>query len=220
MDDVFGALKKTGLFDGLPEEVMLREVLSHGQLQVYGKGQHLIQSQQVVNRFGVILSGRVNIMHIFPDGNSGLMSVLTSGAVLAADLICTRTRISPYHAVAVAETRVLYFSMELLTVSGMLAEFWRQRVLNNLLVLISQENMKKEYRLAILSQRGLRERIMTFLTMQASRLQDTTFRISFSREELASYLCVNRSALSHELSVMQQEGLITFRKNVFTLHKI
>ena len=62
--------------------------------------------------------------------------------------------------------------------------------------------------------------ITTFLTMQASRLQDTTFRISFSREELASYLCVNRSALSHELSVMQQEGLITFRKNVFTLHKI
>ena len=72
MDDVFGALKKTGLFDGLPEEVMLREVLPHGQLQAYGKGQHLIQSQQVVNRFGVILSGRVNIMHIFPDGRHGL----------------------------------------------------------------------------------------------------------------------------------------------------
>ena len=220
MDDVFSVLKKTELFDGLPEEVMLREILPHGQLQAYGKGQHLIQSQQVVNRFGVILSGRVNIMHIFPDGNSGLMSVLTSGAVLAADLICTRTRISPYHAMAVAETYVMYFPMELLTTSERLTDSRRQTALNNLLLLISQENMKKEYRLAILSQRGLRERIITFLTMQASRIQDTTIRISFSREELASYLCVNRSALSHELSMMQQEGLITFRKNVFTLHKI
>ena len=115
---------------------------------------------------------------------------------------------------------MLYFSMKLLTASELLTDSRRQMVLNNLLLLISQENMKKEYRLAILSQRGLRERIITFLTMQASRIQDTTIRISFSREELASYLCVNRSALSHELSMMQREGLITFRKNSFRLHKI
>lgn len=219
MDDMLRVLKKTELFDGLPEEVLLREILPHGQVQRYGKGQHLIQSQQLVSRFAVVLSGRINITHIFPDGNSSLMSVLTSGGILAADLICTRTRISPYHAIAAAETCVCSLPMELLITPGGVAECWRQAVRNNLLLLISQENMKKEYRLAILSQRGLRERIMTFLTMQASRIQDTTVRISFSREELASYLCVNRSALSHELSRMQQEGWITFRKNVFTLHK-
>ena len=78
--------------------------------------------------------------------------------------------------------------------------------------------MKKEYRLAILSQNGLRERITTYLTMQASRRQKTAFTIPYSREELAAFLCVNRSALSHELSRMQSEGLITFRKNYFCLH--
>ena len=54
--------------------------------------------------------------------------------------------------------------------------------------------------------------------MQASRLQRTDFSIPYSREELAAFLCVNRSALSHELSRMQQEGLSTFRKNRFCLH--
>jgi len=71
--------------------------------------------------------------------------------------------------------------------------------------------------LAILSLKGLRERIMTYLRMQSARRGKTTFAISFSREELADFLCVNRSALSHELSLMQQEGLIQFRKNVFTV---
>lgn len=220
MGDLLNILINSNIFAELPETVILDEILPHGQVQRYGKGQYLIQHQQLVNRFAVILSGRVNIMHIFPEGSSSLMTVLTDGAVLAADLIFTRTRISPYHAMAVAETCVVYFPVELLTTAGLLTESWRQAVLNNLLMLISQENIKKEYRLAILSQRGLRERIMTFLTMQANRIQDTTVRISFSREELASYLCVNRSALSHELSMMQQEGLITFRKNVFTIHKI
>ena len=87
-----------------------------------------------------------------------------------------------------------------------------------LAVWISNGNIKKEYRLAILSQKGLRERILTYLTMQASRRQTTAFAIPFSREELAAYLCVNRSALSRELSLMQEEGLITFQKNHFRLH--
>ncbi len=90
-------------------------------------------------------------------------------------------------------------------------------MLDQLLTLIAQENMKKEYRLAILSQKGLRERILTYLTMQVRKRGSNTIKVSFSREEMASFLCVNRSALSHELSLMQREGIIRFRKNVFTL---
>ena len=86
-----------------------------------------------------------------------------------------------------------------------------------LLTWVSNENMKKEYRLAILSQKGLRERIWTYLTMQSLRLQRNAFAIPFTREEMAAFLCVNRSALSHELSRMQQEGLLTFHKNFFSL---
>ena len=43
------------------------------------------------------------------------------------------------------------------------------------------------------------------------------FTIPFSRQELADYLGVDRSALSGELSKMQKDGLIQFRKNHFTL---
>ena len=34
---------------------------------------------------------------------------------------------------------------------------------------------------------------------------------------MASYMCVNRTSLSHELSLMEQEGIISFDKNTFTL---
>ena len=220
MEDILNVLKDTEIFAGLPEEVILREIMPHRQLQVYAKGQYLIEPQQRVNKFAVILSGKVHIMHIFPEGSYSLMSALTAGEILGADLICTRSQIAPYHAVASVPSRVLYFPVELLTKPGLLQENHRLLALNSLLTLISHENMKKEYRLAILSQKGLRERIITYLTMQSARLRKTTFSISFSREELAAFLCVNRSALSHELSLMQQEGLIAFHKNIFTLQNI
>ena len=94
---------------------------------------------------------------------------------------------------------------------------WNLKIVENALKLISHENMRKEYRLAILSRKGLRERILTYLMMQSGRRKKATFTIPFTREELASFLCVNRSAMCHELSLMQQEGLISFRKNEFTL---
>ena len=218
MNDALKILKKAVLFAGIPDEVLLREILPHGQLQQYVREQFLIEPQQQVTRFGVILSGKVHVMHLFPEGTYSLMSVLTAEKILGADLICTRSQISPYHAIAAAPTDVMYFPASMLTHPGLLQETLRLDVLNRLLTLISQENMKKTYRLAILSQKGLRERIMAYLTMQAARLQSNTFSIPFSREELASFLCVNRSALSHELSLMQQENLISFRKNVFTIH--
>ena len=43
------------------------------------------------------------------------------------------------------------------------------------------------------------------------------FTIPYNREELAKFLCVNRSALSHELSNMQKEGLIKYNKNKFEI---
>lgn len=220
MDSLLEILKKTELFVTLPDVVLTEEILPHSQLQTYRKGQFLIEPQQRMNKFGVILSGKVQILHLFPEGNYSLMSVLGPGEILGADLICTKSQLSPYHALAASGARVVFFPAELLTAPGHIREPWRQDVVRQLLLLISQENMKKEYRLAILSQKGLRERIVTYLTMQSARRQQSTFTISFSREELAAYLCVNRSALSHELSRMQQEGLISFHKNVFTLHNI
>lgn len=218
MKDFLEIVKKTDLFAGLPDVVLEEEILPHRQLQTYRKGQFLIVPQQQMSKFGVILSGKVHILHLFPEGNYSLMSALGPGEILGADLICTKSQRSPYHALATGEARVMFFPAELLTAPGYIREPWRQDVVQQLLLLISQENMKKEYRLAILSQKGLRERIVTYLTMQSARRQQSTFSISFSREELAAYLCVNRSALSHELSRMQQEGLITFHKNIFTLH--
>lgn len=211
-------LKQSELFSDFPDEILTTYILPHRQILEYKKDICLIQPQQTVSRFGILLSGKVNIMHIFIEGNYSLITSVRPGEILGADLIFTRSQLSPYHALTAANTRIAYFPAELAVCPGSLPESWRAELTRRLLAWISNENLKKEYRLAILSQRGLRERIVTFLSMQAARRQKTAFTISFSREELAAYLCVNRSALSRELSLMQEEGLITFQKNRFCLH--
>lgn len=210
-------VSKTELFCDIPESALEREILPLGQLQEFSKGQFLIVPQQRVERFGIVISGKVQVLHLFANGNYSLMTSLRTGGIVGADLVCTKTQLAPYHAMAATAVQIFYLPETVITRPGALQEQMRLRTLDHMLTLIANENMKKEYRLAILSQKGLRERILTYLTMQAARKQKKTFTVSLSREEMASFLCVNRSALSHELSLMQQEGLISFRKNVFTL---
>ena len=217
MDQFIQLLKKTAIFSGLTDAVIKNEVLPHGRLQEKAKGSYLIRFQEVCNSFGIVLSGKISMTHIYGNGNYGIIGVLEDEDLFGVDLACTRSCISPYYAVAMQPTKMLFFPVSLLWEQGALSEETRAHILHNMLRFISDENMRKEYRLAILLQKGLRDRIMTYLTMQANKRGYDTFTVPFTRDELASYLCVNRASLSHELSLMQQEGLIKFRRNTFTL---
>lgn len=217
MEATLSTLQNCRLFQELPPETLEREVLPLGRLREFGKQALLIQPGDRVDWFAVILRGRVQISQIFSDGTASLMDALGPARLLGLDLICTRTRRSPYYAAAGTAVEILRFPRELLLEPGPLPEAERAALCRRLLTLLSDDNLRKHYRLAILSQRGLRDRVLVYLTMQAERRGANTFQVPFSREELANFLCVNRSALSHELSRMEQEGLIRFRKNEFTL---
>lgn len=217
MTNLLTPLKECKLFFDLPDEMLAKEILPHVRLTAHPKNTVIFSLNEAVDTLGIIISGCIQLSHIFADGSYSVVSSLKIGQILGADLVCTKTRISPYFATAATACQIIFIPANLFLTPGILSETCRLTVLQHLLTLISHENMRKEYRLTILSQKGLRERILVYLTMQANRRRTSSFTIPFSREELASFLCVNRSALSHELSLMQQEGLIHFHKNKFTL---
>ena len=217
MNQLMERLQNSSLFFGLSEEVIRREMLPLGKIQEYAKGTYLVMPQERLDSFGVVISGLIHVIHISTDGNMRLLDALEPGKAYGADLIYTRSRISPYHAIAAQPSQVMLFPVSILLEPGHLSAEVRHHIQLRLLTIISHENMRKDYRLAILSQKGLRERILTYLTMQAGKRCTETFTIPFSREELANFLCVNRSALSHELALMKQEGILDFQKNTFTL---
>lgn len=217
MDTPPAALSRCRLFQDLPPETLEREILPWGKRREFERQAVLVAPGDRVDWFAVVLRGKVQISQIFSDGTSSLMDALGPGQLLGADLVCTRSRRSPYYAVAADRLEVLQFSGAPLLEPGKLSGEARTVLWRNLLTILSDDSLRKHYRLAILAQRGLRDRVLVYLTMQAERRGTATFRIPFSREELAAFLCVNRSALSHELSRMEAEGLIRFRKNQFTL---
>lgn len=58
---------------------------------------------------------------------------------------------------------------------------------------------------------------MSYLNTVSLQKDSKEFDIPFDRQQLADYLNLERTALSKELSKMQDEGIINVRKNHFRL---
>ncbi len=211
------ALQAVPLLKGLSAETIGNILLPKSRCQTYPAQAVIYGPQDKVTDVHILLEGKVNLVTYSDSGSRDLRSQLYAGDIVGLDLIATKSQISPYRAETAGKATIVSFPAKVVLEPGILPEEQRLTCLGQLLQQLSQINMKKEYRLAILTHRSIRQRIWTYLTMQAGRRQADTFTIPFSREELASFLCVNRSALSHELSQMAKEGWITFHKNTFTI---
>ena len=157
MDTRLTALSRCRLFQDLPRETLEREILPRGKRREFERQRVLTAPGDRVDWFAVVLQGKVQISQIFSDGTSSLMDALGPGHTLGTDLICTRSRRSPYYAVAADRLEVLRFSGALVLEAGALPGEARTILWRNLLTLLSDGNLRKHYRLAILAQRGLRD---------------------------------------------------------------
>lgn len=219
MESIAELLSETKIFKNIPVKNIQENIIPRGTVTTYAKDSCLFLTQERVDTIKIVISGKVNTFYYYADGSHSLASTVLPMHVLALDLITTRSRISPYCAIAAEATRIFSFPADIVLEPGEIPENDRQVMLNQLLIMLSHLNLQKEKHLMVLSRNGLRDRIMTYLSLQAQQKNTLSFSIPFSREEMASYLCVNRSALSHELSLMRKEGWIDFSKKHFTLLK-
>ena len=87
----------------------------------------------------------------------------------------------------------------------------------NMFSMISAKNRRLMERIEVSSQGSVREKILAYLSMEAQRQGRSSFRLPLRRTEMAEYLCINRSAMSRELTALRDEGVIDFDRNYFTL---
>lgn len=63
--------------------------------------------------------------------------------------------------------------------------------------------------------KSIRQRLLSLFSEYIKKTGSFSFDIPYSRQQLADYLNVERSALCNELSKMQRDGIIKYDKNHF-----
>lgn len=167
---------------------------------------------------GIVLSGQLHVVKEDYDGNRTLIAAVTPGEIFAEALCCAGVTDSPVTVCAEQDSTVLLLRFDRILRTCPHSCVFHVRLIESMLELIARKNLMLQNRMDMISAHSVREKVLRYLkSFQAPKGQD--FIIPFNREALANYLCVERSALSHELSRMKNDGLIEYRKNNFTLLK-
>lgn len=218
MDSIKNGLLKTKLFEGFSQADIVKIIpLLNVQQKHCKKGSVLISADSIVDFVGLVTAGELNTFKEHIDGGLNLIRKTRAFELFGLDIASTPRQTSPLVTVCATDAEVILFPYARIAEHGSIPDRLRCVMLKNILELTANQNMRQLYKIDILSRKGLRDRVMLYLTLQAKRKNTNELIIPFNREEFAAYLCVDRSALSRELGRMQYEGLIAFDKNHFRI---
>jgi hypothetical protein len=178
----------------------------------YKKNDIILAENTKVEYFGIITNGKIALSNFDYFGNRNILNVFEKGDSFAEALVSLEIQI-PHEVISLTDSSIVWIEYKSLSKS-----LYYQKILNNLLNIISTKNLILNKKLQILSKRTTREKILEYLSNQKKALSlDSNFEINLNRNEMADYLALDRSNLSRELGKLKKEGIIDFKKNKFKL---
>ena len=212
MQEYSNVINKLPLFAGLADE-NIADILDRSKV----RRQHLRQGENIINlgsrvtSIGVLLSGSARVVKDDFWGNSTILAHLESGDIFGEAFACSGCA-ATVDVYAESDADVLW-----LPYAELVQADESGAVNRRLVYMFARKNVFLTDRIEHLSQRSLREKILSYLKQQALEAGSSSFTISFDRAGMADYLAADRSALSAMLGRLKKEGVIDFYKNNFTL---
>lgn len=211
-------LKKCELFKNFSDTNINDFVESiDGCLQRFNSKNFIYVSGNKIDKFGIIIDGTLEVVNITANGDKYLMSTLKTGDLFCESACFTEHKKLPFSIIAKEDCLVYMIDYTKLFNNNIMSQSFYPTLMNNLLTLLAQNNILKAQKIDILSRKTTEEKVLTFLSLQYKLHNSKTFFIPFNREEMATYLAVDRSALSLVLSKMSKQNIIKYNKNKFTL---
>lgn len=210
------SVEKTGLFRYLKEDSYGRawETLRMSprsfvdQQTIYAQGDE-------VNRVAIVHEGLVKGEKFHEEGTSHLAHMYGNGDAFAFEGAFSGKKTSPLDFISEGRSIIIFFD-----VNRLYGCPFERELIKGFMEIMANDNIKKLYRIETLSQRGMRSRITSYFRILSEKSGSPVITLNMSRQQLAYYLCVNRSALSYELNEMQREGVIKMERRKITLLKI
>ncbi len=185
--------------------------------KTFKKNSYILKTNAKIDFLGVIVDGKAVIKKFNYNGNPIEIDKLNTNDIFGHNIVCCGINKSPVDIIAQSDCEVLFLPFEkVVTPCEKLCKYHIQ-LIKNIMKMISKRNSVLNKQIDIIGQKSIREKILAFLNTY--RNEKEIFSVPYSREEMAKFLCTDRCALSRELSRMQNEGILRYKKNLFEILK-
>ncbi len=221
MEKYLSKIKKSPLFYGITEEELSKMLTCFGaNIKKYSSGDMIIRQGDIVSKIYIILDGMVNIEKDSYWGARIIVQKLSELNNIALCLVASKNIESTISAVCSKNATILALNFNNCSTMCTNACSHHIALIQNMFKILSKENIELLEKIENISQKSIRDKLLTYFSNESIKHKSSTFEINFNRQELADYLNIDRSAMSFEMSKLKNEGIIEFEKNKFVLHEL
>lgn len=218
MEQHFNQIKNCAIFFGINKEELIHLLeCFKAKIKTFSKGDLIIRQGENISKLYIILEGNVNIEKDTYLAERIIIAKLEQGDNIALSYIASKLKEANIDAVALNDVKILVLNYEKCTSMCQNACTKHKILINNLFNIISNENIDLIEKIDNISQKTIKDKLLTYLSNEARKNKSNKFSIIFNRQELADYLNADRSALCFELSKLKKAGLVNYEKNKFIL---
>jgi len=218
MKSYISQLQKSSLFTGIStediEKICNCLVVHERKIE---KNAFVFCAGDEVQSIYLIVSGSMHIINEDFWGNRSLIETMNEGTLFGEAYVISEAKQHLTSVVAAQDSVILEMSAPKLFITCQQPCACHTKLMTNVAYILSTKIVRLTEKVGHIMQRTIREKLCSYLTKCAREEQSNSFDIPYSRQQLADYLHVDRSALSHELSTMRNLKIVKYRKNHFEL---
>ena len=211
-------LSKNDLFTGICTE-NIGKILNYFDASIceFDEGEYIFKSNHELNRIAILIDGKAQIINADFWGNCTILSELDKGGIFGEVHSLLPYDIPTVSVVTLCPTTVIFIDIDCILSPIPEIGDCQSQLRSNIMRIMAKKLLNNARKLEHISRRSTRQKLLSYFTEQMNRHQSPAFDIPFTRQQLADYLAVDRSAMSSELSKMQKDGLIRYNLNHFEL---
>ena len=218
MQEYYSLLERCPLFNNVsPKDYPHILSCLDVSVKTYHADDYVVLTGNELNFVGIILEGSAEILKEDFAGNRHIIALLSPSHLFGEGIVCTRKRISPVSVRTRTTCKILHIPYIKILTSCHHACSFHTTMIYNMMLILGEKNVILNQKIDLVTLKGMREKLATYLLSESNRTQNQVFYINFNRNELAEYLHVSRPSMSRELCRMKEEGLIDFHKNCFKI---
>ena len=218
MKKYFALLSKSTLFAGLSDEELEKICDCLGtRVKKVSRESFVFHAGDSVHSVYLILSGSMHIIDEDFWGNRSIIETMPEHTLFGEAYALSKAKTHLVSVVAAEDSMFIEMDSVRLFETCPKGCTCHVKIIKNTMLILSEKIVRLTEKLGHIVQRSTREKLLSYLSKCARESQKNSFYIPYSRQQLADYLCVERSALSHTLSKLREEGMVQYRKNYFEL---
>ena len=203
------------LFTKIDNSNLEKQITDHHIYQKqYMKGVTVHNANETCHTLDIVLSGSLVAYSLSISGSSTTIFEFNKWSIIGANLLFGENRSYPLNIYCLTNCQIVHID------KNAILEFLHDYTFTlHYIKSISQNSQGINQKIAMFTQRTLRENIMDYFKQQTIIQKSSVIVLPMSKKQLADYLGVQRPSLFRELKKLKEEGIIEINNRTIAIKK-